>query len=119
MVFLKNINLTWLIIGIVTVILLPVYPAQRSEFVFLIALIFPTFLITYLLNTRGNTRLAGAVFTLSMNIGFYSLFIVIVGELGPYQAFQTEAPVLMLIGLAVLFAGAFVDKWAAPDPGGN
>ena len=53
-------------------------------------------------------------FTVATNFAFYSLFIVIVGELGAEKAFETEAPVLMLIGLSVLFAGAFVDKWAAP-----
>ncbi len=40
--------------------------------------------------------------------------MVLVGELGAYKAFETEMTVWMLMGLAVLFAGAFVDKWAAP-----
>jgi PAS domain S-box-containing protein len=113
-VFLRNINFAWLLFGIVTLVTMPFYTRERLEFIFLITLIFPTFLITHLLNIAGRWRLAGTVFSLAVNFCFLGLFIVLVGELGAFKAFETETPALMLIGLAVLFAGAFVDKWAAP-----
>jgi PAS domain S-box-containing protein/putative nucleotidyltransferase with HDIG domain len=113
-VFLRYVNRAWLIFGIVTLATLPIFPEQRGEFVFLIALIFPTYLITRLLNASGRTRFAGVVFTLSVNFGFYGLFLVLVQELGASRAFETQTTVWLLMGLAVLFAGAFVDKWAAP-----
>ena len=113
-VFLRYINRAWLIFGIVTLLSLPVFPKQRAEFIVLIAAIFPSYLIIRFLNWSGKTRLAGVIFTLSVNFGFYSLFMVLVRELGASKAFETETTVWMLMGLAVLFAGAFVDKWAAP-----
>jgi PAS domain S-box-containing protein len=113
-VFLRHVNRAWLIFGIVTLASLPFFPGQRSAFIFLIAVTFPSYLITRFLNLSGRTRLAGVVFTLSVNFGFYGLFMLLVGELGAYKAFETEEAVWMLMGLAVLFAGAFVDKRAAP-----
>jgi PAS domain S-box-containing protein len=112
--FLRYVNLGWLSFGIVTLITLPLFPGQRSVFAFLIALTFPTYLIIHALNRAGRTLLAGVVLAFSVNFGFYGLFMVLVGELGAYKAFESEATVWMLMGLAVLFAGAFVDKWAAP-----
>lgn len=112
--FLRHVNRGWLILGIVTLATLPFFPHPRREFTFLIAVTFPTYLIVRFLNLSGKTRLAGIVFTLIVNFGFYGVFLVLIDELGPYQAFDTQATVWMLMGLAVLFAGAVVDKWAAP-----
>ncbi len=113
-VFLRYVNRAWLILGIVTLLLLPFFPEQRAQFIFLIEATFPSYLIIRLLELSGRTRLAGVLFTFSVNFGFYGLFMVLVGELGAYKAFETEASVWMLMGLAVLFAGALVDKLAAP-----
>ncbi len=112
-VFLQYANRAWLIFGIVTLASLTFFPKQR-EFIFLIAVTFPTYLIVQFLNLSRRTRLAGVIFTLSVNFGFYGLFLVLVGQLGAYKAFETQTTVWMLMGLAVLFAGAFVDKRAAP-----
>jgi PAS domain S-box-containing protein len=114
-VFLRYINRVWLIFGIVTLLSLPVFPKQRAEFIVLISVVFPSYLIIRFLNQSGRTRLAGVILTFSVNFGFYGLFMVLVGELGGYKAFETETTVWMLMGLAVLFAGAFVDKWVAPS----
>ena len=113
-VFLQYINRAWLILGIVALASLPIFPEQRDEFIFLIAVTFPTYLIIRFINQSGKTRLAGVIFTLVVNFGFYGLFMLLVGQLGAYQAFETQATVWMLMGLAVLFAGASVDKRAAP-----
>ncbi len=112
--FLRYVNRSWLILGIVTLVTSPFFPQQRTQFYFLLALTFPTYLIIRFLNNSGRTWLAGAVFSLVVNFGFYSLFLILVVKLGPYKAFDTQATIWMLMGLAVLFAGAFVDKWAAP-----
>ena len=112
--FLRYINRAWLILGIVTVVSLPLFPEQRGEFLYLIAVTFPTYLIVRFLNFSGRIRLAGVIFTLSVNFGFYGLFMVLAAEMGASQAFSTQTTVWLLMGLAVLFAGAFVDKWAAP-----
>ncbi len=112
-VFLRYINRAWLVFGIVTLASLSIFPGQRDEFIFLIAVIFPTYLIIRFLNLAGRTKLAGVVLTLSVNYGFYGLFILQVGSLGANKAFETEATIWMLMGVAVLFAGAFVHKSAA------
>lgn len=112
--FLRYVNRGWLIFGVVTLMAVPFFPEERGVFVYLIVVIFPTYLITRLLNRSGRTRLAGVVFTVSVNFGFYGLFLMLVRDLGADEAFRSQATVWMLLGLAVLFAGAFVDKWAAP-----
>jgi PAS domain S-box-containing protein/putative nucleotidyltransferase with HDIG domain len=113
-VFLRYVNRAWLILGIVTLASIPIFPEQRSVFIFLAAITFPTYLIIRFVNLSGKTKLAGVVFTFSVNFGFYGLFMFYVAQLGAYKAFETEATVWMLMGLAVLFAGALVDKRAAP-----
>jgi PAS domain S-box-containing protein len=112
--FLRYLNRGWLIFGIVTLASIPFFPAQRSQCIYLAAIIFPTYLLVRFLNLSDRTRLAGVVFTLAVNFGFYGLFLFLVRELGAREAFQTQATVWQLMGLAVLFAGALVDKWAAP-----
>ena len=112
--FLRYVNRAWLIFGIATVASLPFVPNQRDEFIFLAALIFPTYLIIRFLNLSGRTSLAGVILTLSLNFGFYGLFMLLVRELGAAKAFETQSTVWLLMGLGVLFAGAFIDKWAAP-----
>ena len=113
-VFLGYVNRGWLVFGIVTLITLPLFPEQRSVFGYLVAVTLPTYLVTRWLNRADKPWLAGVVFTLSVNFCFYGLFMVLVAERGAADAFETESTVWMLMGLAVLFAGAFVDKWAAP-----
>jgi two-component system sensor kinase FixL len=110
--FLRYLNRGWLVLGIVTLVTLPFFPRLRGEFIFLTGVTFPAYLIVRFLNLSGRTRLAGVVFTLSVNFSFFSLFMMLVGQLGANEAFETQATVWMLMGLAVLFAGAFVDKWA-------
>src|SRR3990172_11212401 len=78
---LRYVNHGWLILGIVTLAALPFYPDHRGEFTWLIAVIFPTYLIIHFLNLSGRTRLAGTVFTLVINFGFYGLFLVLVDKL--------------------------------------
>jgi len=112
--FLQYLNRSWLILGIVTLVTLPLFPRLRGEFIFLTIVIWPTYLMVSLLNLSGRIRLAGIVFTLVVNFSFYGLFMLLVAQLGANQAFETQTTVWMLMGLAVLFAGALVDKWAAP-----
>lgn len=112
--FLRYVNRGWLVFGIVTLITLPIFPEQRSQFIYLAAVTFPSYFIVRILNLSGQTRWAGVVLTVSANFVFYGLFLVLVHDLGAEEAFRTQATVWMLMGLAVLFAGAFVDKWAAP-----
>ncbi|GAB4578680.1 MAG: hypothetical protein Fur0022_14160 [Anaerolineales bacterium] len=112
--FLRYLSRGWLAFGGVTLLALPLFPEQRSVFIYLMGVTFPTFLLVWWLNESGRTRLAGGLFTLLVNFGFYGLFIMLVGELGAQEAFDTQATVWMLLGLAIIFAGASVDKWAAP-----
>jgi len=112
--FLRYVNSGWLILGVVTLIALPFFPEQRGQFIYLIATIFPTYLIVRFLSLSGRMKLAGMIFTIAVNFGFYGLFLVLVHDLGAEETFRTQATIWMLMGLAILFAGAFVDKWAAP-----
>jgi PAS domain S-box len=112
--FLRYLNRGWLILGVVSLVTSPLFPNLRGEFSFITAATFSSYLIVRFLNLSGKTRFAGVVFTLCVNFGFYGVFLVLVGQIGAVAAFQTQATVWFLMGLAVLFAGAIVDKWAAP-----
>ena len=112
--FLRYVNRGWLVFGFVTLIAYPFFLEQRGQFIYLIATIFPTYLIVRFLSLSGRMKLAGIIFTIAVNFGFYGLFLVLVHDLGAEEAFRTQATIWMLMGLAILFAGAFVDKWAAP-----
>ncbi len=113
-VFLRYANRAWLGLGVVTVLGLPFFPQYRSELVFLAAITLPGFLLVGLLNRSGKVQLAAICFTLIVNFGFFGLFLVLVRHYGAAQAFATEATVWMLMALAVLLAGALIERWAAP-----
>ena len=112
--FLRYLNRGWLVFGLVTLVTIPLFPEQRPVFTFLVLVIFPTYAITWLLLFYKKLRLAGIFFTLIIDACFYGLFIFLAEQLGAENAFDTQVSVWMLMGLAVLFAGSFVDKWAAP-----
>jgi len=112
--FLRYINRGWLLFGIVTLVTIPIFPEQRLEFIFLTIIIFPTYLITRFLLISKKTQWAGIFFTLMVDLCFYLLFISLIQEMGAEKAFETQISVWMLMGLAILFAGMFIDKWAAP-----
>ena len=112
--FLRYLNRGWLLFGIMTLITLPLFPAQRPQFILLVLVIFPTYFLTHFLLSSGRAWLAGLFFTLIVDACFYGLFIFLTKQMGVEKAFDTQISVWMLMGLAVLFAGTFVDKWAAP-----
>jgi hypothetical protein len=91
--FLRYLNRSWLIFGIVTLITMPLFPEQRSVYIFLTAVIFPTFLLIQFLNSSGWVVPAGVVFTVTVNLGFYGLFIFLAHQMGAYQAFETQSTV--------------------------
>lgn len=111
--FLRYINRGWLAFGIVTLITLPFFQEQRSEFTYLAAVTFPTYLVVRIFNPSGKTRLAGAIHVIAVNFVFYGLFLLQAHSMGAQEAFRSEMTVWMLMGLSVLFAGALVDKRAA------
>jgi PAS domain S-box-containing protein/putative nucleotidyltransferase with HDIG domain len=112
-IFLRYSNRAWLIFGIVTSAALPFFPSQQTTFIFLAVIAFSTYLIVRFVNMSGRTTLAGMIFSLAVNFGFYGLFMVYASLIGANKAFETESTVWLLMGLAVLFAGALVDRRAA------
>lgn len=112
-IFLEYLNRGWLMFGIVTLIVLPFFPGLRSQIIFLAAITLPAYPVVRFLNRSGRTLLARVLFTLTVNFGFYGLFLLLAGERGPEEAFRTEVTVWRLMGLAVRFAGALINKWAA------
>lgn len=112
--FLRYINLGWLAFGLISLVSLPFFPANGAEYVYIVVLTVPSFVLVFLLNRFGKTRLAGVVFAFVVNFGLFGIFLVRAQNLGPVEAFDTQSTVWMLMGLAVLFAGPFIDRWAAP-----
>lgn len=112
--FLRYTNLGWLAIGLISLVSLLFFPENRPELTYLALLTVPSFALVLLLNHLGKTRLAGTIFALVVNFGLFGLFLLLVTKLGADRAFANESTVWMLMGLAVLFAGAFVHRWAAP-----
>jgi HD-GYP domain-containing protein (c-di-GMP phosphodiesterase class II) len=113
-IFLRYVNYGWLALGIISIVTLPLFPSERTQFLWLVGMTIPTFIVVHFLNAAGRTRWAGMVLTLVADLGFYGLFLVLTRQLGAMAAFDTQSTIWLLMGLAVVFAGAFVDKWAAP-----
>jgi signal transduction histidine kinase len=61
---------------------------------------------------RGHTRSAAALYTVLVNLGFFAFFLVLAAETSIGDALRTETPALMMMGLAILFAGALLDPKA-------
>jgi diguanylate cyclase (GGDEF)-like protein len=111
--FLRFLNRGWLIFGLITLVALPFNLRQWGVFSTIIIVTALTYLTVRTLNQRGQTRLAGFLFSFLVDLAFYGLFILLVWQLGALEAFATQATVLMLMGFAVIFAGALINKWAA------
>ncbi|MBK9925543.1 MAG: PAS domain-containing protein [Anaerolineales bacterium] len=111
--FLRYITYGWLIFGVMALAVLPFFPEQRVELSYLVIVIFPTCLITHLLNRLERAQLAGIVFTIMVDVSFYGLFLVLARTMGVEKVFDTQVSVWMLMGLAIPFAGAFIHRRAS------
>src|SRR5215510_14893553 len=88
--FLRYLNWGWLLFGIVTLVAMRFFPAQRNEFVFVAAVVFPTYLITWVLLLSGRLQSAGLCFAVMVDAGFYGLFLYLTWLIGAEKAFETQ-----------------------------
>lgn len=91
---------------------LPFYPRQSFLLSVIVGATLLTFLTVRVLVERGHVRAASILFVLLVDLGLFAIFNVQASELGLSQALDTETPALMMMGLAVLFAGALVEPRA-------
>jgi signal transduction histidine kinase len=110
--FLRILNLGWLVVGLVAVISLPFYPEEWRLLTTIAAVTGATFLSVGQLNRRGYGRAAGMAFVVAVDAACYLFFVIEALERGAAQAVSTHATMLMMMGLAIVFAGPLVDRRA-------
>lgn len=111
--FLRILNRGWVLVGVIGILAYPFYPQERPLLTTIILLTLSTFLLVRALNNRGGTILAGFLFTLLVNFSFLAYYIVSAAELGITEAFESRMYILIMIGIAIVFAGALIHRWAA------
>jgi signal transduction histidine kinase len=111
--FLKGLNRAWLGFGALALITLPWSPHWPVSFVISVGTVL-TYLIVQSLLFGRLLRAACVTFCMCVNAVFLAMFLTLATLLGPIEAFRTETPVLMLMGITTLFAGALIGPRAAP-----
>jgi signal transduction histidine kinase len=98
--------------GAIALISIPFYPSESLLLSVILGATVSTFLLVRFLSGHGLVREAGIVFVLLVDAALFAVFAVQAAEIGPAAALATETPALMMMGLAVLFAGSLVDPRA-------
>jgi len=111
--FLRILNRSWLLMGSVAIISFIFYPNDRTQLFFFIIFAFCTYFLVRFLYSRNLVIQAGFVFTLLVNFSFFGAFFISVMELGLSEALLEYKYILMMMGLAIIFAGAFIHRYAA------
>jgi len=111
--FLRILNRGWLIISFLALISYVIYPAERKLLAFFIVFAIGTYLGVDLLNQGGKTILAGLVFTLLVNFGLMGAFFTTIFLTSVDTALDNYLYILNMMGIAIIFAGAFIHRWAA------
>ncbi|HJS72638.1 MAG TPA: histidine kinase dimerization/phospho-acceptor domain-containing protein, partial [Vicinamibacteria bacterium] len=110
--FLSALNWGWLGMGAIALVSIPFYTPKSLLLSVILGATVSTFLLVRFLIGHGLVREAGIVFVLLVDAGLFAVFAVQAAEIGLANALKTETPALMMMGLAVLFAGALVDPRA-------
>jgi hypothetical protein len=110
--FLSALNWGWLGMGALALLSLPFYPQQLLLLSVILGATLPTFVLVRFLAERGHVREAGVLFVLLVDLGLFGIFVVQAREIGIARALESQTPPLMMMGLAVLFAGALVEPRA-------
>jgi signal transduction histidine kinase len=110
--FLGALNWGWLGMGLLALISLPFYPGQSLLLSAIVGATVLTFVAVRLLTHRGHVRSACALFVVLVDLGLFAIFLIQTRAIGIEQALATQSPPLMMMGLAILFAGALVDAKA-------
>lgn len=110
--FLSALNWGWLGMGALALVSLPFYPEHALLLSLILGATLATFVAVRFLAERERLREACILFVLLADSVFFTIFLLQVSEIGISRALETQAPALMMMGLAVLFAGALVDPRA-------
>ncbi|MCD4686958.1 MAG: PAS domain S-box protein [Anaerolineae bacterium] len=111
--FLRILNRAWLVMGVVALVTLPLYAAGYLLFGLIILITLGTYGTIRWLNRRGNVALGGAIFSVMVDLTFLTIFLSMASDIGAQEALDTQSPPLMMMALAILFAGALVGARAA------
>jgi signal transduction histidine kinase len=111
--FLRVVNRGWLLFGLATLISSFFYMENLALFAIIVVSAFGTYAAIGWLNHRGRTHLASVIFVWLVDLTFWIMFLSLALGMGARAAFDTQATVMMLAGLAILFAGALIRPRAA------
>jgi signal transduction histidine kinase len=110
--FLRALNRTWLAFGFVALTTAALYPYWQVSVTIAVGT-GVTYLAVQSLLQRQLLAAACVTFCVCVDVVFFAMFLVFVVLLGPIEAFRTQVPTLMLMGITTLFAGALISPRGA------
>jgi signal transduction histidine kinase len=105
--YLGVLNRAWFTFGAIALITMPLYRYWQVSITIALGCGLTYVIVQSLLHTQ-SLRAACITFCLCTDTLFFVTFLVLAVLVGPVEAFRTEAPVLMLMGITALFAGALI-----------
>ena len=102
----------WLAFGAVSLLSVPFYVHWQIAVAASIGSAV-TFVASRTLLKRRRVFAAGTVFCICVDLTFLTMFLLLCSLVGAEEAFRTQTPVLMLMGMTALFAGALIAPRAA------
>lgn len=110
--YLNFLSGVWLALGAVSLLSFPIYPVWQVSVTLAIGTGI-AFLSVHWLLRQKQLQAACVVFCAIVDLIFIVLFLVLCDLQGPIEAFRIHLPVLMLMGITALLAGALIGPRAA------
>jgi signal transduction histidine kinase len=105
--YVQLLNRMWVVFGLVALLTIPLYSYWQISLV-VVAGTAVTFVVVQSLLYGGRIRAACLIFCIATDLVFVSIFLVFVTLVDAVEAFRTQAPVLMLMGVTTIFASALI-----------
>jgi signal transduction histidine kinase len=110
--YLNFLSGVWLVLGVVSLLSFPIYPVWQVSVTLAIGT-GSAFLLVRSLLRQKLLQAACIAFCAIVDLIFVAVFLVLCDLQGPVEAFRIYLPVLMLMGITALLAGALIGQRAA------
>lgn len=111
--FLHILNRAWLSLGVVALLSLPFFLSDWPFHLMIMVVTTSIYLTVRTLRQHGLIQVAAWTFSIASYLAFLLFFLALAQEMGAKEALDTQSPMLMMMALSILFAGALINAQAA------